>query len=133
MRIRHGATEARELTSTNRIVERSGRLGVSSSSTGATARQPFVWVCPTRSPECLPCGVSWSGLARMDVSLGEPKAGDIIVKKPDKHAGLLFTLPVGQSFSSVEGNTWTKDKDKEGVYIVRRLLTINYEFVRAST
>lgn len=62
----------------------------------------------------------------------DPQPGDIIVKRPDKHVGLLYTLPVGERFSSVEGNTFTSDRKKEGVYVVRRLLTINYEFVRVA-
>jgi hypothetical protein len=59
-----------------------------------------------------------------------PKTGDIIVKQPATHVGLMLTEPVSNSFSSVEGNTWTIDKEKEGVYVVKRLHVINYEFVR---
>ena len=59
-----------------------------------------------------------------------PRKGDIMVKKPATHAGLVLTEPVANSFSSVEGNTWTTDQEKEGVYVVKRLHVINYEFVR---
>lgn len=61
-----------------------------------------------------------------------PRKGDILVKKPAQHAGLVLTEPVASSFSSVEGNTWTKDKEKEGVYVVRRLHTDRYLFVRVA-
>src|SRR4051812_21978906 len=33
----------------------------------------------------------------------EPRKGDIIVKKPAKHVGLMLTEEVGGAFSSVEG------------------------------
>jgi hypothetical protein len=64
--------------------------------------------------------------------VAEPNCGDIIVKKPAAHVGLMLTKPVASSFSSVEGNTWMSDKTKEGVYVVKRLHVINYEFVRAA-
>jgi len=51
-------------------------------------------------------------------------------------AGIRLGVPnplpklVANSFSSVEGNTWATDQEKEGVYVVKRLHVINYEFVR---
>lgn len=69
--------------------------------------------------------------ARKDNSVvATPRKGDIMVKKPAMHAGLVLTEPVANSFSSVEGNTWTTDQEKEGVYVVKRLHVINYELVR---
>jgi hypothetical protein len=65
-----------------------------------------------------------------DKVVTQPCRGDIIIKRPAQHAGLMLTEPVASSFSSVEGNTWTKDKEKEGVYVVKRLHVENYEFVR---
>jgi hypothetical protein len=59
-----------------------------------------------------------------------PLPGDVLIKKPAKHVGLVLTALERGAFTSVEGNTYTADKEKEGVYIVRRLSAINYLFVR---
>jgi len=64
----------------------------------------------------------------------EPMKGDILVKKPAQHVGLVLTeLVGGDVFSSVEGNTFTSDPEKEGVYVVKRLHAGKYEFVRVAT
>lgn len=58
------------------------------------------------------------------------RRGDILVKRPARHVGLVLTAPENGTFSSVEGNTYTSDREKEGVYVVRRLKVENYLFVR---
>jgi hypothetical protein len=64
----------------------------------------------------------------------DPMKGDILVKKAAQHAGLVLTeLAGGDVFSSVEGNTWKSDPEKEGVYVVQRLHAVKYEFVRVAT
>ena len=72
--------------------------------------------------------LAWASRERKIVPV--PDRGDILVKKPAKHVGLVLGAPDRGTFSSVEGNTYTADKEKEGVYIVRRLNVANYLFVR---
>jgi hypothetical protein len=60
----------------------------------------------------------------------DPHPGDILVQKPAKHVGLLLKMPVASIFSSVEGNTYTTDPSKEGVYIREKRHVENYFFVR---
>jgi hypothetical protein len=45
----------------------------------------------------------------------------------------LTELVGGDAFSSVEGNTFKSDPEKEGVYVVTRLHAMKYEFVRVAT
>ena len=86
--------------------------------------------CPNPLPKIYLVSAFLDWARKDDRVVATPEKGDIIAKRSAAHVGLMLTEPVASSFSSVEGNTWATDKTKEGVFVVKRLHVINYEFVR---